>query len=186
MKKRVLLPFTTGVEEIEFTAIVDILRRADIEVCAASLDGQPVTGRSNITIHADAALKDVMHHTWDMIVLPGGLPNAHLLRDDANVKHVVERLKNKGKVIASICAAPTILAAYGITQGKKVTAYPSCQDDMERLQPQSIYVDEAVVEDGLLITSQGPGTAIAFALRLVQHLLNDKIAQQIKKEVVAL
>jgi len=186
MKKSVLVPFTTGVEEIEFTAIVDVLRRAGVEVCAASLDGEAVTGRSNITMHADAALPDVMHDDWDMVVLPGGLPNAHLLRDNAHVKSVVQRLRGERKTIAAICAAPTALAAYGITKGKKVTAYPSCQDDMETLQPSSVYMNDAVVEDDFLITSQGPGTAIEFALRLVQKLYDEKIADNIRHELVAL
>ncbi|PJA32048.1 MAG: DJ-1 family protein, partial [Zetaproteobacteria bacterium CG_4_9_14_3_um_filter_53_7] len=88
----VLIPFTTGVEEIEFVAVVDLLRRAGVVVTTASFDGGAVTGRSNIIIAADAALSNVMHRDWDMVVLPGGLPNAHLLRDDANVKAVVERL----------------------------------------------------------------------------------------------
>jgi len=185
MKKRVLVPFTTGVEEIEFTAIVDILRRAGIEVCAASLDGKPVTGRSNITMHADAALPAVMHEDWDMVVLPGGLPNAHLLRDDVHVKTVVQRLRDERKSIAAICAAPTALAAYGITQGKKVTAYPSCQADMESLQPSSVFVNDVVVEDGFLITSRGPGTAIAFALRLVEKLSDAGTADEIRQQLVA-
>jgi len=185
MIKRVLVPFTTGVEEIEFTAIVDILRRAGVEVCAASLDGEAVTGRSNITFQADAALSDVMHDDWDMVVLPGGLPNAHLLRDDVNVKTVVERLRAERKSIAAICAAPTVLAAYGITKGKSVTAYPSCQADMEALQPTSVYVNDCVVEDDFLITSQGPGTAIEFALRLVQKLYDEKITDKIRHELVA-
>jgi len=185
MKQRVLVPFTTGVEEIELTAIVDILRRADTQVCTASLDGEAVVGRSQIRLAADAALADVMNDDWDMIVLPGGLPNAHLLRDDANVKAVIERLYAEKKHIAAICAAPTALAAYGITEGKRVTAYPSCQTDMEDLQPTSVYVDAEVVTDGCLMTSQGPGTAIAFALQLVETLHGAKLAVEIRQQLVA-
>jgi len=182
---RVLVPFAEGVEEVEFVAVVDILRRAEVEVCMASLDGVAVLGRSQITMQADAALADVMHQDWDMVVLPGGLPNAHLLRDDANVKTVVERLRAERKSIAAICAAPTALAAYGITAGKRVTSYPSCKPEMEALQPSSLYVDEAVVEDDFLITSRGPGTAIAFALRLVAKLCGEEKAAEIRSEIVA-
>jgi 4-methyl-5(b-hydroxyethyl)-thiazole monophosphate biosynthesis len=181
----VLVPFTQGVEEIEFVAIVDILRRADIAVTTASLDGKAVQGRSDITIHADAALADVMHQDWDMVVLPGGLPNAHLLRDDANVKAVVERLRAERKSIAAICAAPTALAAYGITANKQVTAYPACQDDMQTLQPSSVYINQAVVEDDFLITSQGAGTAVAFALRLIAKLCDEAKADEIRASIVA-
>jgi len=181
----VLIPFTTGVEEVELIAVVDILRRAAVRVCMASLDGQTVTGRSDIRIEADAALTDVTEQAWDMVVLPGGLPNADLLRDDASVKAVVERLRTERKSIAAICAAPTALAAYGITAGKRVTSYPSCQPDMEALQPSSIYMDEAVVEDDFLITSRGPGTAIAFALRLVARLCGEATADEIRASIVA-
>jgi len=180
----VLIPFATGVEEIELVAVVDLLRRADVDVCMASLDGAPVTGRSGICIEADAALNDVMDQAWDMVVLPGGLPNAHLLRDDAHVKAVVQRLRAERKSIAAICAAPTALAAYGITAGKRVTSYPACQPEMEQLQPSSVYVDEVVVEDDFLITSRGPGTAMVFALRLVSRLCGEKKAAEISADVV--
>ena len=183
--KRVLVPFSTGVEEIECVAVVDILRRADVEVCLASLDGEPVTGRSGITIAADAALADVKEDNWDMVVLPGGLPNAHLLRDDVHVKAVVQRLHDQHKAIAAICAAPTVLAAYGITDGRKVTSYPAFQQEMEQRVPSSVYFDEAVVEDDLLITSRGAGTAVVFALRLVARLCGEEKAEEIRISIVA-
>ncbi|MDX8395419.1 MAG: DJ-1/PfpI family protein [Mariprofundaceae bacterium] len=182
--KKVLVPFTTGVEEIELVAVIDILRRADIDVTTASLDGQAVIGRSNITMGADAVLTDVMNEDWDMVVLPGGLPNAHLLRDDVNVKAVVERLRAERKSIAAICAAPTALAAYGITEGKKVTSYPACKNDMKKLSPSSIYVDENVVEDDFLITSRGAGTAVEFALRLVERLCGKEKSEGIRQSIV--
>ncbi|ATX81526.1 4-methyl-5(b-hydroxyethyl)-thiazole monophosphate biosynthesis [Mariprofundus ferrinatatus] len=182
---RVLVPFATGVEEVEFVAVVDLLRRAGIEVVTASLDGRGVTGRSKITIAADAALADVMHDGWDMVVLPGGMPNAHLLRDDGNVKSVVERLRSERKSIAAICAAPTALAAYGITDGMRVTSFPGCRGEMERLQPSSVYVDEAVVEDDFLTTSRGAGTAVEFALRLIARLCNESKSEEVRQSIVA-
>ena len=182
---QVLIPFTTGVEEVELVAVADLLRRADIRVCLASLDGHPVTGRSEITIQADASLADVIDEPWDMVILPGGLPNAHLLRDNSNVRTVVERLRSERKSIAAICAAPTALAAYGLTENRRVTAYPTCQAEMESLQPSSIYVDEAVVADDFLITSRGPGTAIEFALAIIQKLIGSEKAATIRSEIVA-
>lgn len=182
---RVLVPFARGVEEIEFVAVVDILRRAGVEVCAASLDGLAVEGRSGITMHPDAALGDVMHDDWQMVVLPGGLPNAHLLRDDVNVKAVVARLRSERKSIAAICAAPTALAAYGLTADMRVTSYPACRKEMESLQPSSVYVDDAVVEDDFLITSRGAGTAVEFALRLVARLCGEGKSAEIRASIVA-
>jgi len=185
MMASVLVPFATGVEEVEMIAVVDLLRRADVDVCMASLDGKAVTGRSDIIIKADAALADVKDRDWDMVVLPGGLPNAHLLRDDANVRAVVERLRSECKSIAAICAAPTALAAYGVTEGRRVTSYPACQPEMEALQPSSVYVDEAVVEDDFLITSRGPGTAIIFALRLIARLCGEPKSVEIRESIIA-
>jgi len=182
---RVLVPFSEGVEEVEFVAVVDILRRADVEVCMASLDGATVTGRSGISILPDAALVDVMHDAWDMVVLPGGMPNAYLLRDDKHVKAVVERLRVERKSIAAICAAPTALAAYGMTADKRVTSYPACRSEMEDLQPSSVYVDDDVVEDDFLITSRGAGTAVEFSLRLVARLFGNEKAAEIRQSIVA-
>jgi len=182
---QVLIPFTTGVEEIELVAIVDILRRADVSVFLASLDGEAVRGRSNIIIQADAGLHTQLDKDWDMIVLPGGLPNAHLLRDNTDVKALLLHQTQQGKSIAAICAAPTILAAYGITQGKQVTSYPTFKDEMEQLQPSSTYVNESVVEDGFLITSQGAGTAIEFSLCLVTRLCSQNKADEIRLSIVA-
>lgn len=182
---RVVVPFTTGFEEIECIAVVDILRRAGIEVVLASLDGKPVIGRSRITVMADSRLADVMDEAWDMVVLPGGLPNAHLLRDDPNVRALVERLRARRKSIAAICAAPTALAAFGVTAGRRVTSYPSCRQEMERLAPTAVYVDDNVVEDDFLVTSRGPGTAVAFALRLVARLCGEDVAAKVQADIVA-
>ena len=182
---RVLVPFTQGVEEIECIAVVDILRRSGVEVCLASLDGRPVTGRSAITIQPDAPLADVVNEAWDMVVLPGGLPNAHLLRDDANVRAVVTRLRNERKSVAAICAAPTALAAYGVLEGRRVTSHPGVADEVRTRAPSAVYVDEAVVEDDFLTTSRGAGTAVAFALRLVARLCGEAKADEVRSAIVA-
>jgi len=182
---KVLVPFTEGVEEIEFVAIIDILKRAGIEAVMASLDGQPVTGRSGITISPDANLADVINQNWDMVVLPGGLPNAYLLRDDPSVKSVVQRLRSERKSIAAICAAPTALAAFGITDNRRVTSYPGMKAEVEKLSPSSVYVDDAVVEDDFLITSRGAGTAVEFALRLVAKLCGEEKSTEVRHSIIA-
>ncbi|MDX8404450.1 MAG: DJ-1/PfpI family protein [Mariprofundaceae bacterium] len=183
--KRVLAPFTEGVEEIEFVAVVDILRRADVEVIMASLDGSAVKGRSNITIIPDAKLSDIADEAWDMVVLPGGLPNAYLLRDDPHVKAVVQRLREQSKTIAAICAAPTALAAFGVADNKRITSYPAMKEELQALSPSAIYCDDAVVEDDFLITSRGAGTAVEFALRLITKLCGKEKSTEIRTSIIA-
>ncbi len=185
MTKKVLVPFTTGVEEIELVAIVDVLRRAGVMVCMASLDGLRVVGRSQITLTADVLLADVLEDEWDMVVLPGGLPNAHLLRDEQCLKDLVLNHVAQGKMLAAICAAPTALAAWGLTQNKRVTAHPACADEMILLQASSTYVAHHSVEDGLLLTSQGAGTAVDFALKLVEKLCGLRQSEAIRLSIVA-
>ncbi|MDQ7001722.1 MAG: DJ-1/PfpI family protein [Ghiorsea sp.] len=183
--KRVLVPFTTGVEEIELVAIVDILRRANVEVCMASLDGQPVVGRSGITLHADQHIQDCINTAWDMVILPGGLPNAQLLQESDTVKTITCNHAAQQKPVAAICAAPVALASFGLTANKQVTSYPSCEADMKQLQPSSSYLQQAVVEDEHIITSRGAGTAVAFALCLVSKLCGQQQADEIRASIVA-
>ncbi|WP_038249302.1 DJ-1 family glyoxalase III [Ghiorsea bivora] len=183
--KRVLIPFTTGVEEIELVAIVDILRRADVEVCMASLDGKPVVGRSGITLHADQHIQDCVNKAWDMIVLPGGLPNAQLLQDSNIIKDMMCKQAAQQKIIAAICAAPVALAHFGLTANKQVTSYPSFEAEMQQQQPSSKYKQQAVVKDEHIITSRGAGTAIEFALALVAQLCGQQQSQDIRVSIVA-
>jgi protein deglycase len=183
--KQVLVPFTQGVEEIEFVAVVDILRRAGVEVTTASLDGKAVTGRSGITIAPDAPLSEVGDREWDMVVLPGGQPNANLLRDSDAVKTVVQRLKAQRKSIAAICAAPTALAAYGVLEDRHVTSYPGSEAEIRERAPSAVYVNDSVVEDDFLITSRGAGTAVEFALRLVAKLCGEEKSTEVRHSIIA-
>ncbi len=183
--KRVLLPYTTGVEEIECTNIVDILRRADVEVCLASLDGAPVVGRSGIHIQADAKLGDVLAEDWDMVVLAGGLPNAHLLRDCPEVQSLLQEMHRKQRHIAAICAAPVALAAAGVIGHRRFTCYPSCEQEILQQQTAAHYVSEQeIVCDGTLTTSQGPATAMSFALQLVRILCDEDKATAVQHELL--
>ncbi|HID36278.1 MAG TPA: DJ-1/PfpI family protein [Ghiorsea sp.] len=181
----VLIPFTEGVEEIELVAIVDILRRADIEVTMTSLDGQPVTGRSNMTIHADKTLESITTENWDMLVLPGGLPNAQLLGESSKLKTITRYMAKQGKYIAAICAAPKALASFGLLKKKRVTSHPSVQQAIEQLEPSVMYAEDAVVLDGNIITSRGAGTAVAFALTLVAVLTSKETSESIQAAILA-
>ena len=184
-KKRVLLPYTTGVEEIECTNLVDILRRAGVGVCLASLDGAPVMGRSGIYIQADAKLSDVHAEDWDMVVLAGGLPNAHLLRDCPEIQDLLQETHRKQRHISAICAAPMALAAAGVIGNRRFTCYPSCEQEILQQQTAAHYISEqAVVCDGTLTTSQGPATAMPFALQLVRILCGEDKATAIQHELL--
>ncbi len=183
---RVIVPFAEGFEEIECLSVVDVLRRAGVEVVLASLDGGPVTGRSQVTVQPDASLDDLLNDpSWDMVVLPGGLPNAFLLRDDVRVRGLVRRMAEAEKHVAAICAAPLALAAYGVVGGRRVTSYPGTGETLRETEPQAVYCDDAVVEDGYLVTSRGPGTALAFALRLVARLCGAEKAESVRQELLA-
>jgi len=179
----VLVPFTTGVEEIELVAVVDILRRVEINVCMASLDGQPAIGRSGIAITPDAHIETASIEQWDMIVLPGGLPNATLLEESEMVKTICLQHRKQNKPLAAICAAPAALSSFGITKHLDVTSHPSVQGKIEQTGAQ--YLKQAVVEDDSIITSRGAGTAIAFALHLVTKLKSKALADDIKSAILA-
>jgi len=181
----VLIPFSTGVEEIELIAIVDILRRANLEVTVASFNGKAVTGRSNIIIQPDKALDDILNMQWDMIVLPGGLPNAQLLADNSHIQNIVRNMSRQEKYIAAICAAPKALANFGLLYGKKVTSHPSVREDILNKEPSIIYLEGDVVIDGNIITSRGAGTAVSFALALVTVLTSQEVSNQIKASILA-
>ncbi|MDQ6989955.1 MAG: DJ-1/PfpI family protein [Mariprofundaceae bacterium] len=185
MQKHVLLPFSTGVEELELITIVDVLRRAEVQVCMVSLEDMWVVGRSNIRLQADVCWADKQQRIWDMIVLPGGLPNAHILCEHDLLRDLVLEQAQQQRHIAAICAAPIALATWGITQGKRVTAYPACAEEMLQLQPSSTYVAENVVQDGRLTTSQGAGTALEFSLALLTILCGQTVSDSVRQSIVA-
>lgn len=163
---KVLVPLAQGCEEIEAATIIDILRRAGIEVVSAGLDAHPVRASRGMLLLPDTTLDAVLGHDYDMVVLPGGQPGTDNLRADARILDLLKRMAQRGKHVAAICAAPSVLAAAGLLDGRKATCYPTCLDGFPRVNLQTA----AVVEDGKLITSRSPGTAMDFALALVERL----------------
>ncbi|MBI5659875.1 MAG: DJ-1/PfpI family protein [Nitrosomonadales bacterium] len=163
---KVLVPLAQGCEEIEAATIIDILRRAGIETVSAGLDARPVRASHGLALLPDTTLDAALGQDFDMIVLPGGLPGTDNLRADARILDLLKRMAQQGKVVAAICAAPSVLAAAGLLDGRKATCYPTCLDNFPKVDLQTA----AVVEDGKLITSRGPGTAMDFALALVERL----------------
>ena len=166
---RVLVPLAQGCEELEAVTIIDLLRRAGIEVVAAGLDDGLVKCSRGVVLMPDASLDEVLDQTFDMIVLPGGLPGADHLRDDPRIQQLLRQMAEQGRYTAAICAAPKVLASAGVLDGRQATAYPGVLSAEDL--PATRVLDEAVVRDGSVITSRGPGTAMDFALSLIEALL---------------
>ena len=165
----VLIPIAPGFEELEAVTIIDLLRRAQVEVVVAGLEGrQPVTGSRGTTLFPDIGLDEVMGRDFDMITLPGGLPGADHLDQDPRVHELVQRLAQQDRYITAICAAPKVLGHAGVLAGRRATSFPG---QLENLQLSDIdIVADPVVIDGKVITSRGPGTAMDFALTLIEQL----------------
>ena len=163
---KVLVPLAQGCEEIEAVTIIDLLRRAGIEVISASLDGQPIRASRGVVLIADSTLESVLHQEFDMIVLPGGQPGTNNLKADSRIAALLNKMALEEKWIAAICAAPSVLAAAGLLNNKMATSFPGALDAFLLVKQQQA----AVVIDGKFITSRGPGTAMDFALTLIELL----------------
>jgi protein deglycase len=173
---RVLVPLANGFEEVEAMAIIDVLRRADIDVVIAGLHEGYIEGSSRVKVVPDSTLDEIDSHNFDMIVLPGGQPGSDNLNADERIKELIWDFYSKGKLTGAICAAPYVLAEAGILEGKRVTSYPSYKDRLGRV----LYEEEKVVEDKNLLTSRGPGTALYFALAIVEKLAGREKAEAIR------
>ncbi|MDH5393300.1 MAG: DJ-1/PfpI family protein [Gammaproteobacteria bacterium] len=181
--KRVLIPLAQGCEELEAVTLIDLLRRAGIDVTTAALDAKPVTCSRQTVIVADTTLDDILDQEFDLIVLPGGLPGADNLRDDERIIQLLKAQAEKNKYVAAICAAPKALAKAGLLAGKKATAFPGV---LESLNLTSTTITNAAIEqDGHIITSRGPGTAMAFALSLISLLMGPEAAHTVSEQMQA-
>lgn len=177
--KKVLVLLAEGFEEIEAVTIVDVLRRAGVGVTLAGLSDGPVKGAHDIVLHADTTLEQAEPDRFDALVLPGGGPGSRRLREDPRVLALIKRFVAEDKLTAAICAAPTALEAAGVLEGRHATSYPGAA------LPSARYVEDRVVEDGVLITSRGPGTAIDFALALVSRLADADAADEQREALLA-
>jgi len=173
MAKRVIVPVANGFEEIEAVTIIDILRRAGLDVVVAGVEGTDVVGSHDIALRCDALIDQLQDA--DAMVLPGGMPGSRRLRESDAVRGWVTRLHRDGKLLAAICAAPTVLESCGLLEGRRATSHPNHAEEMKRCN----YVTDAVVVDGNVITSRGAGTAIEFSAAVVRYLLDDKTADDI-------
>ncbi|CAK0774591.1 protein deglycase [Gammaproteobacteria bacterium] len=174
----VLVPLAPGFEELEAITIIDLLRRAGIEVVSAGLHPGPVRA-SRATVHIpDTDLDTALSREYDMVVLPGGLPGADHLAQDARVITLLQHMAGSGRFTAAVCAAPKVLAEAGLLAGKRATAYPGVLEPL-RLTNTTL-VNAPVVRDGQVITSRGPGTAMDFALTLVELLTNTATRKRVE------
>lgn len=179
---RVLIPLADGCEELEAVTLIDLLRRAGFEVVVAGLQSRGAQGAHGIGIAADTTLDAVAAEDFDLVVLPGGEPGATALRDDARVAALLERQAAAGRWVGAICAAPKALAAAGLLDGKKATSYPGYLDTHPAKGMR--FVEQPVVIDGKVVTSRGPGTAMEFALVLIEQLAGRAARDKVEKPLL--
>lgn len=162
----VLVPLAQGCEEVEAVTLIDLFRRAGLTVTVAGLDAGPVTASRGVVLLPETTLDAVLDQDFDLVVLPGGLGGAQRLEADQRITALLRRMTEQGRYVAAICAAPKVLVSAGLVGGREVTAYPGVLDG----QPDIKLSSAAVVRDGTFITSRGPGTAMDFALSLIEIL----------------
>lgn len=173
---RVVVILADGFEEVEAMSIIDVLRRAELDTVIAGLHDGYITSSRNVKVLPDTAIDAIKAGDFDMIVLPGGQPGSDNMNADVRVISLVKDFSHKGKLLGAICAAPIVLAKAGLLQGKRVTSFPSYRDRFGS----SVYEEQPVVEDGNVLTSRGPGTALAFGLAIVERLAGKEKALKIK------
>lgn len=174
----VLVPLAQGCEELEAVTIIDLLRRARFEVVVAGLRDGPVKASRGVVLLPDTTLDAVLGDHFDMIVLPGGMPGADHLDQDPRIHQLLQRMAEEGKITAAICAAPKVLANAGLLDGKRATSFPGFIDGMGL--PATRVLAEPVVVDGRVVTSRGPGTAMDFALTLIEQLAGPDVRAQVE------
>ena len=177
-----LIAVADGVEDLEAVTLIDVLRRAEVKVLVASIETRRmITLAHGTRLTAEAMLLDVLAQDFDLIVLPGGMPGAQRLAEHEPLAERVREQAADGKLFAAICASPALaLQSYGVLRQRRMTCYPSFSDRLSGCT----FVDQPVVVDGNCITSQGPGTALAFALTLVEQLCGKAKRNEVAKAML--
>ncbi|MCQ2506306.1 MAG: DJ-1/PfpI family protein [Lachnospiraceae bacterium] len=196
---KLMMTLSNGCEEIEALTVVDMLRRSGVEVVTVAVEDEVrksrgcetsedeitdylICGSHNIEFFADEVDYNIEEFDFDCIVLPGGLPGTNYLRESSFVKRALDYAVANDKYICAICAAPSVLSFYGITDGKKVTAYPGFENSqgMEKAE----FVPKSVIRDGKIITASGMGLAIPFSAEIIKVLVNEKKAEDILQGII--
>jgi 4-methyl-5(b-hydroxyethyl)-thiazole monophosphate biosynthesis len=178
---KILIPLAEGFEEIEAVTNIDILRRAGLDVLTAGIDSKEIKGDHDINIKADIEIEDVDSSDISAVVLPGGMPGAANLRNSSKLLQLIREVNEKDGLCAAVCAAPIVLEAAGVLEGKNATSYPGFADEMGSAN----YQEERVVVDGNIITGRGPGVAEEFALTIVEYLLSGKDRKELAASMLA-
>jgi len=174
----ILVPLAQGCEELEAITITDLLTRAGFKVVTAGLDDQPVKASRGMVLIPERTMAEVMAMSFDLMVLPGGLPGANHLRDNELVQTKLKEMAADDKYTAAICAAPMALATAGVLDNKNATSYPGSMDKYPVAGMN--YSDDSVVVDGKVVTSRGPGTAMDFALTLIELLASKQKRDEVE------
>ena len=178
---KVYVHLAEGFEEIEALTVVDVLRRAEIDVQTVSVTGKKeVTGSHQIKVIADSLFEETDYSKADMIVLPGGMPGTLNLEKHEGLREKLLEFQNSGKWLAAICAAPSVLGKLELLKGKTATCYPG----FEKYLVDAEICEDPVVVAGNVITSRGPGTAIYFALELARIIKGEETANKLKKGMI--
>ncbi len=182
MDKKAIIVLAEGFEEIEAVSVIDVLRRADIEIFIAGLEDMNPQGSHGITVGADKLLEEC-DDRYDAVIFPGGMPGAAHLGASEKVKEMIQKADSENKIIAAICASPAlVLAPSGILKNRKATCFPGMQKNFD---PDTSFSEEKVVIDGNIITSRGPGTAILFALAVIEKLIGKERSDKVRKATLA-
>ena len=176
-----LIFLAPGYEEVEMLTVVDMLRRAGIDIDMVSItDSLEVTSSHNVTIKADKLFADADFEAAQTLILPGGIPGTPNLKAYEPLCQQLKAFAENDKKVAAVCAAPTVLASLGILEGKKATCYPSFAEQLETGE----YVKQPVVVDGNVITSRGMGTCIEFAGAIIAAMKDKETAEEVKTKII--
>ena len=176
MSKRALIPIADGTEELEAVTLIDLLRRAGVEVTVASLTGVAATCSRGVILVPDCSLDTALEKSYDAVILPGGLPGADYLAADERLQGLLRTMHAEKRIIGAICAGPKALIQAGVLEGRKATSFPGVLE----AGGHGPGLDQAVVRDGHVFTSRGPGTAMDFALALIEALLGAEKRQEVE------
>lgn len=181
MKKKVYVFLADGFEEIEGLTVVDLLRRAQVEVKTVSImEEAMIHGAHGIDVMADCMFKEADFADGDMLVLPGGLPGTAYLGEHEGLAELIRQYDREERYLAAICAAPRIFGRMGLLEGRKAISYPAMEEELKGAQ----ILRKPVVVDGHFVTSRGMGTAIDFALQMVAVLVGQEEAEQLAESIV--